>query len=63
MNGLNHEQLLNRSLQVYESTGQDGVFDWVTRVAAELEWALCPPCDTISPFSQGTCLVCWSVAK
>ena len=56
-----HEQLLDNTLEVYDSQGQDGVFDWVTRVAPELEWALCPPCDTLSPFSRDTCLVCWSV--
>ena len=63
MNKLNHEQLLNGSLQVYESTGQDGVFNWVTRVASKLNWYLCSPCETLSPFSQDSCLVCWSVKQ
>jgi hypothetical protein len=46
---------------VYEVDGQQAVLDFVKRYFVnDVDWALCEPCDYISPMQFDSCLVCGS---
>jgi hypothetical protein len=48
---------------IYEVDGQQAVLDFVKRYFVnDVDWALCEPCEYISPMQFDSCLVCGSHA-
>lgn len=56
--------LYDRCAAIYETWGQGGVIDFVTKnYPQDVEWGVCVPCEHRSPFDKEdptTCLVCGS---
>jgi hypothetical protein len=56
--------LYNKCAAIYETWGQGGVIDFVTKnYPQDVEWGICVPCEHESPFDRdepGICLVCGS---
>ena len=55
--------LYGKCLEVYEKSGQGGVFDLITANFPDTRWAYCEPCEIESPLEDGDCLVCGSIIR
>lgn len=56
-------EIYEECLKAYEAGGQYAVFDWVKENYPNANWAVCPPCETETPYLAQTCLVCGSDNK
>jgi hypothetical protein len=56
-------EIYEECLKAYEAGGQYAVFDWVKDNYPNATWAVCPPCDSETPYLGQTCLVCGSQNK
>jgi hypothetical protein len=54
----------DRAVEIYEKTGQSGVFDEVLNGGLFSDsWHLCEPCECMSPHENNICLVCGTQNK
>ena len=59
-----NKSLAETCLEIYNQSGQDGVYAYITANHPKVKWRLCEPCEIISPLDPSTlnnaCLVCSS---
>lgn len=55
--------LYEKCLEIYENSGQSGVFDFIAANSPDTAWAYCEPCEIESPIEDGDCLVCGSLVE